>query len=180
MIRFNLLTLSYQHSPQRYHPGASHEVPTNRYWNIDGIGRKTVPSSNNIGHKQLTRVPRPLLIEVLKHWSSMYSVHRLDVTMELSFRDFAQRYDRPIFQLSGSGAPMPIKGLRPRQLEPPESFEDVHERRWLSDAPGFIYSGRRGTRTLSVSGSTSAIRQVGHAAKPVMASARSKMVIPKI
>ena len=71
----------------------------------------------------------------------------MDVTW--SFRDFVQRYDRPIFQLSGGGAPMPIKGLRPRQLGPPESFEDVHERRWLSDALGFIYSTRQGTRTLS-------------------------------
>ncbi|KAF3404923.1 hypothetical protein DPV78_003394 [Talaromyces pinophilus] len=44
---------------------------------------------------------------------------------------------------------MPIKGLRPRQLGPPESFEDVHERQRLSDAPEFIYSSRRGTRTLS-------------------------------
>jgi hypothetical protein len=85
-------------------------------------GCKVVPPGHYLEHKQLTRVPTLLRIEVLKHWSSTYRVHRLDVTMKVSFRDFAQRYDGPIFQVSGNGAPMPIKGLRPRQFEPPESF----------------------------------------------------------
>ncbi|EED18650.1 hypothetical protein TSTA_123790 [Talaromyces stipitatus ATCC 10500] len=90
--------------------------------------------------------------------------------MELSFRDFVQRYDRPIFQLSGGGAPMPITGLRPRQLGPLESFEDVHERRWLSDAPG---------HAIPHQDRLPAIRQIGSAAKPVMASASPRMVIPE-
>lgn len=51
----------------------------------------------------MTRVPRLLPIEVLKRWSSIYRVYRLDVIMEISFCDFVQRYDQPIFQLSGSG-----------------------------------------------------------------------------